>query len=147
MWRALDMSYNRIGGIMLWEPWRRKSVRRDSGRNYVKLTLYALCLPKPEPGFAPGYSCINHMSDSSNISSSMRLSFSRSLLLASLFRPFACIGLTVTLASGKIRCTRFCQFGQNDFHGSLQPLYVSLVINQFHKHDCLPYGYYACDSA
>jgi hypothetical protein len=33
--------------------------------------------------------------------------FSRSLLLASLFRPFACIGFTFTSASGKIWCTRF----------------------------------------
>ncbi|AFV29166.1 hypothetical protein PHI80_26 [Enterobacteria phage phi80] len=53
------------------------------------------------------YSETNHISDSSNISSSMRFSFSRSLLLASLFKPFACIGLTFTSASGKIRCTRF----------------------------------------
>lgn len=50
MWRALDMSYNRIGGIMLGEPWRRKSVRRDSGKNYAKLTLYALCLPEARTG-------------------------------------------------------------------------------------------------
>lgn len=47
------------------------------------------------------------MSDSSNISSSIRFSFSRSLLLALLFKAFACIGLTFTSASGKIWCTRF----------------------------------------
>lgn len=54
-----------------------------------------------------GNSETSHISDSSNISSSMRFSFSRSLLLASLFRPFACIGFTFTSASGKIWCTRF----------------------------------------
>lgn len=54
-----------------------------------------------------GNSDVSHMSDSSNISSSIRFSFSRSLLLASLFKPFACIGFTFTSASGKIWCTRF----------------------------------------
>lgn len=40
----------------------------------------------------------------SNISSSIRFSFSRSLLLASLFKPFVYMGLTFTLASGNIWC-------------------------------------------
>lgn len=53
------------------------------------------------------HSFTSHISASSNISSSIRLSRSFSVFVLSLFNALACIGLTLTSASGKIRCTRF----------------------------------------
>lgn len=47
------------------------------------------------------YSSTNHMSASSNISSSMRLSRSFSVFVQSLFNAFVYIGLTFTSVSGK----------------------------------------------
>jgi hypothetical protein len=49
------------------------------------------------------------------------IKFSRSLLLASLFKPFACIGLTFTSASGKDLVHSLRQLGQNYLSGILNP--------------------------